>query len=155
MDRLTEIPLALSIKQPWADLIIRGEKTIEVREWRINLRGAVLIHVSKTIDWKTVELFDYPDTLSLSRGGLLAVAEIVEVIEFTRKSWLDLMPRHRVVHPPVREPLYGAVLGQILPLRQRIPCSGKTMLFPIPPAIEARTRLELISLGLMESSEHE
>jgi hypothetical protein len=152
MNRLTEIPPALSIKQPWVDLILSGEKTIEVREWRIN-RHAMLIHASKTIDWKTAELFGYHDVLSLPRGGLLAVAEILEVIEFTRENWLDLMPRHRVVHPPVREPLYGAVLGQIVPLSQRIPCSGKTMFFRIPSAVEIRTRRELVTLGLMESPE--
>lgn len=152
MDRLREIPPALSIKQPWVDLILRGEKTIEVREWRVN-RRVLLIHASKTVDWKTAELFGYHDVLSLPRGGLLAAAEILEVIEFTRNSWLDLMPRHRVVHPPVREPLYGAVLGKIVLLSQRIPCSGKTMLFPVPTAIESRTRRELISLGLIESPE--
>jgi len=152
MNRLTEIPPALSIKQPWVDLILRGEKTIEVRQWRIN-RRAMLIHASKTIDWKTAELFGYHDVLSLPRGGLLAVAEILEVIEFTRESWLELMPRHRVVHPPVREPLYGAVLGEIVHLSRKIPCSGKTMLFPIPATIEIRTRHELVTLGLMESRE--
>ena len=153
MDKLTETPLALSIKQPWVDLILRGEKTIEVREWRIDVRGAFLLHASKSIDWKTSELLGFSDVLSLPRGGLLAVVEIAEVIEFTRKSWLDLMPRHRVVHPPVREPVYGAVLGQIIPLSQRIPCSGRTMLFPIPTAVEARTRQELIKLGLLVAKE--
>ncbi len=153
MDRLTEIPLALSIKHPWVALILRGEKTIEVREWRVRRSGAILIHASKTIDWKTVELFGYHDVLNLPRGALLAVAEISDVIEFTRENWLDLMPRHRVVHPPVREPLYGVVLGQIVPLSQKIPCSGKTMLFPVPSAIETRTRRELITLGLLESPE--
>jgi len=153
MDKLTEIPLALSIKQPWVDLILRRIKTIEVREWRVRRIGAILIHASKTIDWKSVELFGYHDVRSLPRGGLLAVTEILEVIEFTRESWLDLMPRHRVVHPPVREPLYGAVLGQIVPLRQRIPCSGKPIPFSVPSAIEERTRRELVALGLLECPE--
>lgn len=152
MDRLTEIPPALSIRQPWVDLILRGEKTIEVREWRVKRRGAVLIHAAGTIDWKTMELFGYDDVLGLPRGGLLAVAEILDVFEFTRESWLEMMPRHRVVHPPVREPTYGVLLGEIIPLSKRIPCRGQRMLFPIPHAIETRTRCELATLGLIDSS---
>lgn len=34
---------ALSIKQPWANLIAQGEKTIEVRTWKTEYRGELLI----------------------------------------------------------------------------------------------------------------
>ncbi len=34
---------ALSIRQPWASLIARGEKTIEVRSWSTSYRGPLLI----------------------------------------------------------------------------------------------------------------
>ena len=33
----------LSVKQPWASMIARGEKTIEVRSWRTSYRGPLLI----------------------------------------------------------------------------------------------------------------
>jgi ASCH domain len=39
---------ALSIKQPWANLIAAGEKTIETRTWATNYRGPILIVSSKT-----------------------------------------------------------------------------------------------------------
>lgn len=38
---------ALSIKEPWASLILRGEKTIETRTWQTKHRGDVLICASK------------------------------------------------------------------------------------------------------------
>lgn len=38
---------ALSIRQPWATLILRGGKDIENRVWRTKQRGTVLIHASK------------------------------------------------------------------------------------------------------------
>jgi len=41
---------ALSVKQPWANLIASGEKTIETREWPTNYRGPLLIVSSKTPD---------------------------------------------------------------------------------------------------------
>lgn len=34
---------ALSIRQPWADLIACGEKSVEVRSWKTNYTGPLLI----------------------------------------------------------------------------------------------------------------
>lgn len=39
---------ALSIKQPWANMIASGEKTIETRTWCTDYRGPLLIVSSKT-----------------------------------------------------------------------------------------------------------
>ena len=39
---------ALSVKQPWANLIASGEKTIETRLWPTDYRGPLLIVSSKT-----------------------------------------------------------------------------------------------------------
>ena len=39
---------ALSIKQPWANMIALGEKTIETRAWSTDFRGPILIVSSKT-----------------------------------------------------------------------------------------------------------
>lgn len=34
---------AISVRQPWASMIARGDKTIETRTWRTNYRGDLLI----------------------------------------------------------------------------------------------------------------
>jgi hypothetical protein len=149
MDKLSELPPALSIKQPWIDLIFRGVKDIEVREWRVARRGPILLHASNTIDWKTAELLGYDTATDLWRGGLVGIATIVDVIEFSRQTWLDLMSRHRVIHPPVREPVYGAVLSEVISFRTRIPCRGRRMLFPVPTLVDAQTRGELAALGIL------
>ena len=39
--------LALSIRQPWAWLIVHGGKTIENRRWNTRVRGEFLIHAAK------------------------------------------------------------------------------------------------------------
>ncbi|QDV62471.1 ASCH domain-containing protein [Crateriforma conspicua] len=41
---------ALSIKQPWANMIASGEKTIETRTWKTEHRGKLLIVSSKEPD---------------------------------------------------------------------------------------------------------
>lgn len=38
---------AISIKQPWANLIASGQKTIETREWSTSYRGQILLVSSK------------------------------------------------------------------------------------------------------------
>ena len=41
---------ALSIRQPWASLIVAGIKPIENRTWYSNYRGPLLIHAAKKWD---------------------------------------------------------------------------------------------------------
>ena len=38
----------LSIKQPWVNLILSGQKTIETRSYKTNYRGAILICASQS-----------------------------------------------------------------------------------------------------------
>lgn len=47
--------LALSVQQPWAELLISGLKDVENRLWHTRYRGPLLIHASKMFDreWKT------------------------------------------------------------------------------------------------------
>ena len=40
----------LTIKQPWACLIVNGYKEYEFRTWKTNYRGKILIHAGKIID---------------------------------------------------------------------------------------------------------
>ena len=39
----------LSICQPFAELIIEGKKTIELRKWNTKFRGEFLVHAAKKI----------------------------------------------------------------------------------------------------------
>ena len=38
---------ALSIRQPWAWLIVNGHKDIENRQWRTHFRGKIYVHAAK------------------------------------------------------------------------------------------------------------
>ncbi|HTV55212.1 MAG TPA: ASCH domain-containing protein, partial [Terriglobia bacterium] len=60
---------ALSIRQPWAWLIVNGFKPIENRSWNTNFRGRILIHASLKVDregekWvrKTFPAIKLPDS---------------------------------------------------------------------------------------------
>ncbi|HDU8694716.1 TPA: ASCH domain-containing protein, partial [Morganella morganii subsp. morganii] len=41
---------AISIRQPWAWLIVNGHKDIENRSWRTKYRGQVLVHASQGVN---------------------------------------------------------------------------------------------------------
>ena len=41
---------ALSVRQPWAELIVAGLKDVENRTWRTDYRGPVLIHAGMKIE---------------------------------------------------------------------------------------------------------
>ena len=40
----------LSLRQPYAELLVSGKKTIELRKWNTNFRGKFLIHASKNVN---------------------------------------------------------------------------------------------------------
>ena len=63
---------ALSIWQPWADMIADGRKTVETRTWSTRHRGDVLICSSKRIDRSRVSRAARPRL-----GQALAIARLV------------------------------------------------------------------------------
>lgn len=84
---LTQQSKVLSIKQPWAWLIVNGYKNIENRTWNTNYRGTLYIHAGKNIDkigyekisenFKDIELPKYE---SLELGGIIGICELIDVI---------------------------------------------------------------------------
>jgi hypothetical protein len=45
----------LSVQQPWAHLIVRGMRTVEVRSWTSDYRGRIAIHASSAVPSKEIE----------------------------------------------------------------------------------------------------
>lgn len=88
---------ALSVRQPWAWLIVNGYKDIENRSWNTKYRGPVLIHASS----KPVSPEDYltamniarplgielPSRADLQRGGIVGVATITGTCESSPSPW--------------------------------------------------------------------
>lgn len=94
-------PVALSIRQPWAWLIVNGFKDIENREWPTVFRGPLLIHASKTLkpaDFEAAMLFvesfvnpslvhQVPDMAELPVGGFVGVAHVVGCVRSSDSPW--------------------------------------------------------------------
>ena len=80
------VSYALSLKQPWATLLVHGRKTVEVRSWRPTRRGRILIHAARIPDerpeaWQQVP----PDLLEAARqpgGGIVGAADLVDYLVY-------------------------------------------------------------------------
>lgn len=151
---------ALSLKQPWAALLVAGRKTIEVRRWRTDHRGPVLIHAARIDDPRPVAWDLVPDDLrplTALRGGVIGVGELVECRTYAD---LDSFVADREAHrndPAWFEPrgLFGFCFRDVRPLPfHQVP--GFVRLFEVelevpaasagpPPAV--RRRLDRFSQG--------
>jgi hypothetical protein len=69
----------LSLKQPYAELILQGKKKIELRKWNTHFRGEFLIHASKVPHWDSMRQFGFKE---LPCGFIVGKAELVEVKEY-------------------------------------------------------------------------
>ena len=69
----------LSLKQPYAELILQGRKTIELRKWNTHFRGEFLIHSSKIPDLSAMKKYGFNE---LPCGFILGKAKLVDVKKY-------------------------------------------------------------------------
>lgn len=125
--------LVISVRQPWAWLIVAGFKDIENRDWFTKQRGRVLIHAAKGMtrdeyEWclSTCHAVSKtrpfpPDTClpafnALERGGIIGSVEIVDCVSKSESPWFFGR--------------YGFVLRDAKPL-PFYPCRGQLGFFRI------------------------
>ena len=88
---------ALSIRQPWAWLIIHGGKDIENRSWHTKFRGRFLVHASGGMTrgeyadacsfCRARGLPAPPAFTELNRGGIIGSVELVDSVETSTSPW--------------------------------------------------------------------
>lgn len=112
---------ALSVRQPWATMIARGLKTVEVRSWFTHHRGPLLLCASRRRDAPGPEPV----------GVAICVVDLVDVVPFDPEQhakrasvipidpredyagiWAWMFDRPRIVYP--------------------VPVSGRLSLFEVP-----------------------
>ena len=69
----------LSLKQPFAELVVSGKKIIELRNWNTKFRGKFLIHASKIPDSKAMKKFGFD---KLPVGMIIGEAELINVKKY-------------------------------------------------------------------------
>jgi hypothetical protein len=81
----------ISIRQPWASLIVEGYKDVENRTWRTFYRGPLLIHASLRADnissAEIEDRFGVRLDRALPLGGVVGVAELVDCVRSSESRW--------------------------------------------------------------------
>ena len=91
---------ALSIRQPWAWLIVNGHKDIENRDWKTPFRGRFLVHAGLSMTRPAYEevvtqlvmsdiLVSLPDFESMRAqlGGFVGWSNVVDCIQDHPSQW--------------------------------------------------------------------
>lgn len=124
----------LSLRQPWAWVVVFGGKDIENRSWKTDYRGDILIHASKTMtrseyrrvhDFALLHGVSIPNASALDFGGIIGRATLVDILQPTA---VDARGERRRWHLPpdspfVKKPQYGWVLERARPV-EFVPCLG-------------------------------
>lgn len=115
----------LTIKEPWASLIINGYKKYEFRSWKTNYRGKILIHAGKTIEKDMVKRFENYN-LDYRCGYIIGEANIVDCIKVDEKLNDELRSIDPIVYGRSNHvENYAWKLYNIKKYDKPIPCAGK------------------------------
>jgi|TARA_B100000470_G_scaffold42403_1_gene30949 predicted transcriptional regulator len=119
----------LSVCQPFADLIIQGKKTIELRKWNTKFRGEFLVHAPQKIrldDCRRLKIKD-----SLTTGAIIGKVELVSVKKYENESELKLDSKKHLALTNKSDSKYGFILQNPKQLKVQIPSKGKLNFFEI------------------------
>jgi hypothetical protein len=119
---------ALSIRQPWAWLIVAGYKDVENRKWATDFKGRIYIHASRTLDRDALVYLtsqcmkinqDVRDVVrkqnSWTLGAIIGEVEITDCVMRSDSPWFS---------GP-----YGFVLKNPILYEKSIACRGKLGFF--------------------------
>ena len=116
---------ALTVKNPWATLIIGGYKKYEFRSWKTKYRGKILIHTSIVPDKKAINCF-YNLDLNYKNGYIIGEVEVVDCIEVTKEFEDKLIKENKQVYgATIGRGGYAWKLGNIKKYINPIPVKGK------------------------------
>lgn len=124
------------MRQPYAELIVNGRKTIELRKWNTSFRGKFLIHASKYQPTaEDVERFGLK-LQDLTFGALIGTAELTDVRDYEKfedvvsVEWLRDCPKH-LAGSDYLTSTKGFVLKNAKRLAHPIPYKGQLNFFDV------------------------
>ena len=135
---------AISIRQPWAELILRGVKSIEVRNWSDLYRGDLYIHTGRMADG--YKIFEY-NMADIFRGGYVGIVELVAILPFTPENWRLWQKKHLSDHP-FHPGFYAWILRNPRRLEHPLPAPGRLKLYQPDSEIVAELK-SIRAIGLM------
>jgi hypothetical protein len=94
---------ALSFRQPWADLVLQGKKSLDLRTWSTRYRGPLAVFASQTVEKdRCLEHGIDPDRVTT--GAVIGLVDLVGVVELDDASYAARASEHlsgRQFHAPM------------------------------------------------------
>lgn len=120
----------LTIKQPWATLIMQGDKRFEFRSWQTKYRGELLIHAGKGIDKEAVKRLAKYLPEELPSGKILGKVELVDCIKMSSNFKKLLLNENKDIYTKSSfSENYGWQLDNVEVFKDPIPAKGKLSLW--------------------------
>jgi ASCH domain len=134
---LSDAP-CLSVRQPWAELILLQRKKVELRKWSTRHRGWIWLHTGRSADESACNTFGLS---SLFTGGFVGAFRLRDVVGLDDARWEAWRPAH--LDPGPYQPNYfGWVVSQAVRLSRPMASPGSQSLY----YVEASTLKELLDM---------
>jgi len=145
---------AITVCQPYAELVLLGEKRVENRVWTPGFTGPLLIHAGKSREWLN-SFFPLPTHMDF--GGIVGICELAAcfplkaIREFkVPQTYWDLADHEHTEGP------HCWVLKNVVRFPSMIPLPGRQGLFDVPenvflPSLQAMRAAQTITRETVES----
>jgi predicted transcriptional regulator len=90
--------IAISVRQPWAEMIMQNKKTVEVRKSYTSHRGILVIHAAdiiKRIEFENANI-DFNSSYKFKRKALIGVVDLIDIQKLNDSLWNELRDKHLI-----------------------------------------------------------
>lgn len=114
----------LSLKQPFAELVVLGWKTVELRTWNTKFKGQFLVHASQKLDKQVCQLYNI-DPGSLARGAIIGKATVYCVKKYRNKKEFEADRKRHLAPVKYADHKYAFMLKNPVKFPEPIFMKGK------------------------------
>lgn len=144
---------ALTICQPYAELIARGEKVVENRVWDTKHRGPLLIHAGKSTAWLKSEP-ELPERMDF--GAIVAICELVDSVHYRLMSTTQSLIRPPRGYEWLQDDRHACgpwcwILENVRRLPEPVRCDGNQRFWTPPTHVMALVEKQLAKLRTIEA----
>lgn len=122
---------ALSVKQPWAYLILNGFKSIELRTWASDYRGELWLHSGKKPDNEALDFYqdtEYLQNARLYKGAYVGIIYLSAIVPMDRERWHIWRSQH-MDFTAYKPNLFGWLVKPVKVFEHPLEGNGQTLLF--------------------------
>lgn len=123
----------LTIKQPWATLIMQGDKRFEFRSWQTKYRGDLLIHAGKSVDKEALNRLSKYLPKEIPTGKILGKVKLVDCIKMSTDFKNLLLKENKDIYTKSAfKENYGWQLTDVEIFEKPIEAKGQLSLWDYP-----------------------